>query len=284
MLQSMKPPRFAALAPLAFLLWLGYLHSAFGQPPAAALSRFDSYTQSVERRLEHEHQAPSSFLQAIQNPAIASSLRAGTPLLERLSPAAGEDVSGALLHDWRGTAFVPRAKAKSFEALLRDIPAYPQIYSPQVLQASAIPQQGDHLQVMMRVRQKHIIAVVMDSAYDVSFGRLDARHGYSTSRSTTISEVSGGRRLSPAEDHGFLWRLNTYWSYEERDGGLYLQVESISLSRSIPPGLGWAVRPFIESVPRESLEFTLRATCAALQESSSKSLQLNAKSRKKGLL
>jgi hypothetical protein len=66
--------------------------------------------------------------------------------------------------------------------------------------------------------------------------------------------------VGSSEDHGFLWRMNTYWSWQERDGGLYLQVESVSLTRGIPVGLGWAVRPFVESIPRESLEFTLRAS------------------------
>jgi hypothetical protein len=72
--------------------------------------------------------------------------------------------------------------------------------------------------------------------------------------------------LNSSEEHGFLWRLNTYWSYEERDGGLYLQIESISLSRSIPLGLGWALRPYVESVPRESLEFTLRSARNAIRK------------------
>jgi hypothetical protein len=74
------------------------------------------------------------------------------------------------------------------------------------------------------------------------------------------------RPLSAAEEHGFVWRQNTYWSWVERDGGLYVQVESVSLSRSIPTGLGWAVGPFVESVPRESLEFTLQRACAALRQ------------------
>jgi hypothetical protein len=140
-----------------------------------------------------------------------------------------------------------------------------------VLQEKILMQQGDHYQVVMRVRQRHVITVVTDTTYDVTFGRLDARHGYSNSRSTQSSEIDspGTRReraLNSSEEHGFLWRLNTYWSYEERDGGLYMQIESVSLSRSIPTGLGWAIGPFVERVPRESLEFTLRSTCNALRK------------------
>ena len=72
--------------------------------------------------------------------------------------------------------------------------------------------------------------------------------------------------MSPSEEHGYMWRQNTYWSCEERDGGLYIQIESITLSRSFPKGLGWAIGPFMESVPRETLEFTLRSTGNALQK------------------
>jgi len=123
----------------------------------------------------------------------------------------------------------------------------------------------------MRVRQRHVLTVVMDTAYDVTFARLDPLHGYSISRSTQITEIDSPgtrheRELTSSEEHGFLWRLNTYWSYEEHDGGLYMQIESVSLTRSIPTGLGWAIGPFVESVPRESLEFTLRSTCNALRK------------------
>jgi hypothetical protein len=139
------------------------------------------------------------------------------------------------------------------------------------MRASVTPEQGDRVQAVMRVRQKHVITVVMDTAYDVSFGRLDAQHRYSISRSTRIAEIgapgtANERVMTAKEEHGFLWRLNTYWSCEERDGGLYMQVESVTLTRAIPAGLGWAVRPFVESVPRDSLEFTLRSTRAALRK------------------
>jgi hypothetical protein len=122
---------------------------------------------------------------------------------------------------------------------------------------------------MMRVRQKHVITVTLDAEYDVTFSRVDGKRGFSVSRSRRISEIDapgtpGERALDAEHEHGFLWRLNTYWTYEERGEGLYLQVEAVSLTRSIPLGLGWAVRPWVERVPRESLEFTLGSARAAL--------------------
>jgi hypothetical protein len=176
-----------------------------------------------------------------------------------------------MLHDWRGTAFVPGAKAGDLERLLRDYTSYPTRYAPDVMSARVIKQEGDRYEITMRVKQKHVITVVMDTTYDVTFGHLDPEHGFSTSRSTSIQEIEGAgsaneHALDAKDAHGFLWRLNTYWSYEERDGGLYMQIESTSLTRGIPNGLGWAVGPFVESVPKESLEFTLRATRDALKK------------------
>jgi hypothetical protein len=153
---------------------------------------------------------------------------------------------------------------------MRDFNSYPQHFSPQVTEVKVVAQRGDRMQVEMRLRQRHVITVVLDTAYDIAFGRLDARRGYSISRSIRIAEIEGAgthaeRALRAEEEHGFLWRLNTYWSYEERDGGLYLQVEAVSLTRAIPMGLDWAVRPYAESIPRDSLEFTLHAAGNALR-------------------
>ncbi len=212
------------------------------------------------------HASSSDFLA----PVDGARLHQGDVMIEELTPAGGKNLGGALLHDWRGTAFAPGATATDFERIMKNFGAYPKYFVPQVMQMRVLAQQSDHYQVTMRVRQQHILTVVMDTGYDVTFARLDALHGYSISRSTRVREIDAPgtgheHALAPNQDHGFLWRMNTYWSYEEREGGLYIQVESVSLSRSVPMGLGWAIEPFIESVPRESLEFTLRSACKALR-------------------
>ncbi|MGC2466038.1 MAG: hypothetical protein WA517_12645, partial [Candidatus Acidiferrum sp.] len=64
---------------------------------------------------------------------------------------------------------------------------------------------------------------------------------------------------------GFLWRMETWWRMEERDGGVYVQSEVASLTRDIPTGLGWLIGPFVTSIPKETLYFTLDATRKAVE-------------------
>lgn len=250
---------------------------ASAEAPSSAVAAFNSYAARVEGRLAQQHRSAAGFMADVQPGSKSDArLRRGELIIEKLSPNDDAQPRGALIHDWRGTAFVPGATPDEFEKLMKSFSAYPRLFAPQVTRARIIAPQvkpvPDHFTAAMRVRQKHVLTVVMDTTYDVTYGRLDAQHRYSISRSTDIDEIddpgsSKEHALPPDKEHGFLWRLNTYWSYEERDGGLYIQIESISLTRGIPAGLGWAIGPYVESVPRESLEFTLHSTCKALQQS-----------------
>jgi hypothetical protein len=257
---------------LLILLFVGTVSGqAIAEPSPTAASAYSAYIKSVEARLAQQHRSRSGFLApAATEQQSVLRLRRGELIVEQLTPETDADFPGALLHHWRATAFAPGAKAADIERLLRNFNRYPQNFSPQVLQARILTQHDDRMQATMRVRQQHVLTVVLDTTYDIVFGRLDPQHGYSNSQSTRIAEIDqpgtrNERALSASEEHGFLWRQNTYWSYEERDGGVYLQIESVSLTRAIPTGLGWAIRPFVESVPRESLEFTLRSACNALR-------------------
>jgi len=258
--------KVAPLLALAFLVAASSCPAA--SPSPAAVAAFNGYTRQAESRFARQHSSSSNFI-AGSNGQVQARLRKGELIIEQLPTP---EVPGAILHHWRGTTFAPNATAADFERLMRDFNSYPRIYSPQILSARTLSQSGAHYQVTMRVRQQHILTVVLDTDYDVDFASLDPGHRSSISRSTRITEIGSPgtpseRPLTAAQDHGFLWLLDTYWSCEQRDGGVYLQIESVSLTRSIPTGLGWAVRPFIQSVPRDSLEFTLRSTLNALRNS-----------------
>lgn len=238
------------------------------QPSAAAVAGFESYVTTVEKRVARQHDSAQDFL--VLDSASRTRLRRGELLVQKVTPPDHGEVPGGLIHDWRASAFVPGATAEDADRLLRDYPRYPAIFSPQVVQAHVLGDRERDVQVALRLRQHHVLTVVLDTDYDVAFSRLDADHLANFSRSTHIAEIAspgarGEHALSPAEDHGFLWRLDTWWSAEQADGGVYLQVESVSLTRSIPTGLGWLVGPYLESVPRDSLQFTLRSVCRALR-------------------
>ena len=236
------------------------------QPSPAANAAFTTYTQAEERRLAQQH-ATTFLAPETLTPEALTRLHHGDLLLDPL--ATPDAPAGTLLHHWRGTAFVPHATAAAFDHLLRDLPAYPATFAPEVLRAALLSDTGDHRQTTLRVRQHHVLTVTLDTAYDITFTHPSPTRGASTSRSTRITEIANPdtpkeHPLSPAEEHGFLYRLDTFWTWEEKDNGLYLQIETITLSRAIPTGLTWAVRPYITSIPRDALTFTLTAARKAL--------------------
>jgi hypothetical protein len=91
------------------------------------------------------------------------------------------------------------------------------------------------------------------------------------SYTTRIAEVedAGSPKetvLPPDTGYGFLWRLYSYWRFQERDDGVYIECRAISLTRDVPFGLGWVIEPIIQKLPKESLINTLEATRQGLHE------------------
>jgi len=246
------------------------------EPTAAAISGFNSYIATLESQLDHQHQSQDGFIASVLSDANnRAKLQRGETIIERIRKSGGPDLPGATLYHWRGTAFVPGATVADYERVMEDFDGMPKTFAPEIVRAKLLNRKNEggrtFIQAWYRVKQHHVITVVMDISYDVVLARLDAKHGYSASRSTRVTEIADAgtpdeHAMSGSEGHGFMWRLNAYWSYEERDGGLYMQIESVSLARSIPTGVAWAVKPFVESVPRESLEFTMQSTSNALKK------------------
>ena len=119
--------------------------------------------------------------------------------------------------------------------------------------------EGNHFRIFLRLLKKQVITVVLDTEHDVQYERIDANTWRSSSRTTRISEVERGQAeragLPPGTGQGFLWRLNSYWRFEERDGGTWIECEAISLTRDIPTGLGWVIQPVIKRAPGEPAEY-----------------------------
>ena len=191
----------------------------------------------------------------------------GAPVIEGYGLT---ELPSGLIHDWAGAVFISGAKLGDAVAVLQDVDNYKSIYSPEVVGSRLIRREGDRIRFHMRVLKKKVLTVVLDTEYDVEYRRLANGVVEVVSRSGAFSEVESygkpDERVKPLDTgFGFLWRLNSYWLIEERDGGVYLECRAISLTRDIPHGLAWIVKPMVTSLPRESIEATLEHTRKAIR-------------------
>jgi hypothetical protein len=201
-----------------------------------------------------------------------ASLEAGQVVMERLRVRdAGRDVDppDGMVHHWVGTVFLPGVTTTQAVDLMQQYDRHSSVFAPAVVRSTLLSRQGDRFRVLLRFHMKKVIAVTVDTENVAEFTRPGPDRAYSAIRSVRVQEVEHAgmpsERLKPeGHDSGFLWRFYTYWRYLERDGGTYIQCESISLSREIPFGFGWLIGPFVTSIPRESLDFTMAAARKAL--------------------
>jgi hypothetical protein len=239
----------------------------------AANQAFDRYIQLTEARMSHELAPGGAFLRvdalgAADRDVAYASLRRGELRIEpvvTLEDGKAIACPGCMIHHWVGAVFIPGATLEQVLRLMQDYDHQAEIYAPDVVGAKTVSRSGEEFHVFMRFRRTKVLTVVLDTEHDVRYERLDAMRAASRSVSTRVQEVenAGGakeRDLPEGEDNGYLWRMNSYWRFLERDGGVYVQSESVSLTRDIPVGLAWIAGPFVESVPRESLSFMLTAT------------------------
>lgn len=241
--------------------------SAFSFPTLTpeATRAFDRYVDSAE----------AAMTQGAPRFPDTAKLRGGEARIDSIIPPEDIDVPGGMIQDWRGAMFIPKATIQKVKAVLQDYDNYKRFYKPEVIESKQLAHQGDECDIFLRLLKRQAwVTVVLNSEYHVHFSQPDPRHMFVVSRSTRIGEVvDPDRSLTeeepPGRDSGFLWRLNSYWRFEEADGGVYAECRAISLSRDLPPGLGWMIKGFVSKFPKESMQNTLRGTKAAVEAHSS---------------
>ena len=265
--------RFAVTALAASLSfpWIGPVaEAAAADLRADTVAAFDRYVQLTEARIGEETAGRRPFLHMdrLAEPArreMAARLLRGEIVVDRLETSdAGKpiNVPGGLCHHWLGTVFAPNAGLARVVALMQSYDKYQEIYRPAIRRSRMTSRDGDRFNVYLQLFMKKVISVVLNTEYDVRYVAIPPNRMEVRSYATRIAEVQHPDTTEEQErpvghDSGFLWRFDNYCGLEEREGGTYVQCESISLSRDLPTGLGWLIRPFVTGIPRESLEFTL---------------------------
>lgn len=258
---------------LAAVVVLGHLAPAAAadlQPHTVAA--FDRYVRATEAQMVPDPFLRIDGLSGTERRAKLDALSRGEIYIERLSTReAGKqiDVPDGLIHHWVGTVFAPGASLGEALGLLQDYDRHSEVFHPAIARSKLISRDGDVFWVDLRFSMKKVITVVVNTENEARFVRVGSDRAQSRIYSLRVAEVADPGTPQEHErpvghDGGFLWRLNTYWRFLEREGGTYVQCEAISLTRSIPFLFEWLIGPFVTSVPRESLTFTLEATRKAL--------------------
>lgn len=139
-----------------------------------------------------------------------------------------------------------------------------------MIASKLISHHDNDFQIYLRLLKKKIITVVLDTNHEVHYRSIDQSRWVCHSYTTRIAEVqdAGSAKeniLPPDTGSGFLWRLYSYWRFQERQGGVYLECRAISLMRDVPSGLAFTIKPIIKKLPKESLSNTLENTRKALR-------------------
>jgi hypothetical protein len=233
------------------------------------LEAFGAYICQAETEMEQTLHGSGTFLWSHQSPERAQDVGRGKVVAEFWSGRGPVKVPSGLIHDWIAVVFIPASTIQQIFAVIQDYDNHKNVYLPEVVDSKLIRRDGNDFQIYLRLLKKKIITVVLDSDHDVHYRPVDQTRWVCRSYTTRIAEVENAGRqderiMQPDTGYGFLWRLYSYWRFEERDAGAVVECRAISLTRDVPFGLGWAIEPIIQKLPKESLINTLEATRQAL--------------------
>jgi hypothetical protein len=204
------------------------------------------------------------FLWVDQDPMRLQRVRAGEILVSSVGKENPKPVASGLIHDWMGAAFVPNATIKDVLSAARDYSNYKEYYKPTVLDSRLLGSDGPCEKYSMRVVNKEVVAqTALDMEYETCYFKIDDRRWYSTTHTTRVQEIRNRGRpdeqeLPPDHGSGYVWRLYSVARFEQRDGGTYVEVEAIALSRDIPTALRWVVNPIVRRVSGNSMLISLQ--------------------------
>jgi hypothetical protein len=230
------------------------------------LAAWDEYIGTANVRLEHDVRQKNSFFLIDHDPGLRARLRGGAIVISPVGNNGHTAVPHGIITDWVGDVFVPNATIGDVVAQLNDYDRYRQFFNPTVVDARLLSHTGAGYSFSMVLRQKVLfVTPVLEGDYESQTTELDGYRWYTVSRTTRLQDVENygepnQRKLPPDQGHGYIWRIYNITRFEERDGGVYIEIEALALSRDVPAGLRWLIDPVVRQLPRNSLAATLQQT------------------------
>lgn len=275
-----NPGRFRRAITLLLLFFPPALAKAMDLKPVT-LQAWGAYVHSAQMRMEAHLDGHCPFLWVEERPDLLERVRGGEVLAEAVDGNSPRSVPHGLIHDWIGAVFIPNVTLDAVMAVLNDYQHYDDFYRPRVAKASVFEQSPDEKKVrVLMVARAYSVTAAVDIDEDVHFQKVGSDRACSSTISTRVREIADFGKPSQhayPEDHGpgYLWRTFFVTRLQERDHGVYVEMEMIGLSRSIPLLFRWLVQPLAEHLPRDILQGTLEDTRKAVNRETRSSASLS---------
>jgi hypothetical protein len=238
------------------------------------VAAWDKYVASAKLHMQDRLAGKTPFLWADEDPARRRQLNSGEIVVLPLGDTHPLLVPHGLIHHWIGAVFIPGARIKDLANVVGDYGKYSEMYRPSLIKAELLDSTADEQKLsILWVQRVLLVTAAFYTELDSKFCELNSRQGYMTFTTTRVQQIENygekdERRLAQDEGSGYLWRLVSFARFEERDGGLYLELEVIGLSKDLPGSVRFLLKPVIEHIPRQALTAKLDQTRQAIQSRS----------------
>jgi hypothetical protein len=235
------------------------------------LLAWNRHVEQAKARMNARLEARNHFLWVDEKPDRARRVRKGEILVAPVNGNGRTDVPNGLIHDWIGAAFFPETTIEKVFDTTDEYACYKDYYQPLVIDSKLLSREGAESSFSMRWLKKALfVTAVMDADYKASYFVRDEKSRYGFVWSTRIQDVvnygqPSESRLPAGTGNGFLWRLFSTSRFEERDGGVYVELEAMALSRPVPGYLAWLVNPAISRLSQSSMVTSLTQTREAVR-------------------
>jgi hypothetical protein len=256
------------------VLAIGYSVSGSGaELQRDTLQAWDQYVRGSDLQLREHVLGTRPFLWVDGSTERAAHVRQGEVIVAPLLGHGNQSVPNGLIHHWIGAIFIPHTTLSSLMNVVNNFDRYKEIYRPLVVESATIACTEQEQEYSMVWRHR---ALMVDAAtrgqYKTQLHRVNPNRAYGITDASRIQEIEGfgereQRLLAPDTGSGFIWRIRSVSRYEERDGGVYLEIEALALTRDIPASMRWLVGPVINHLSINSLKMTLRQTRDAVRSS-----------------
>jgi hypothetical protein len=257
-------------AALAVLILFAVTLSYAAELKPATLQGWNAYVRTVTSSMEQRANGTRAFLIVDESPDMKKRVLAGEAVVDSHPH---DKIRDGLIHHWIGAIYFPGATIDQVTTVLDDYDHYKDIYTPMIMKSKCLERNDCVLKVnLLLVGKAAGVVGAVDTDDEVQTVKLGSDKIYSISTSIRSQEISdygksNEKLLDQDKGPGYVWRTFGITRLQQRDGGVYYETETVTLSRGIPWEFRWLIEPVTERLPRSIMTQTLNDLREAMKKS-----------------